>query len=134
MRFYKVDGPNYDNIVLRRIVKRTENSYQTYQVYRKGLTVVDNASITWTVDNDGNGIKISDCFTEVHNAIIIPETFCGHPVTGIDVNAFKDVPASRILYVSTGTTHILNESLEEISATTEFDILKAKDDKLILRR
>ena len=124
MHIYNIAGNNYDNIVLRRVVRRGENLYQSYQIYRKGKRVVGNASILWTVRENGTGLTITDCRTDTEDTIIIPVELEYNYVTEIEAAAFDNMNNNNV--------QILIDSLHEVelklSVTNDIDIKVIKEE------
>ena len=120
MHIYNIVGNNYDNIVLRRVVRRSENLYQSYQIYRKGKRVVGNASVLWTVQENDIGLTITDCKTDTKDIIIIPAELEYNYVTEIAESAFDN------------NVQILIDSLHEVdlkfSVTNNIDIQVIKEE------
>lgn len=124
MHIYNIAGSNYDNIVLRRVVRRGENLYQSYQIYRKGKRVVGSASILWTVRENGTGLTITDCRTDTEDTIIIPVELEYNYVTEIEALAFDNMNNNNV--------QILIDSLHEVelklSVTNDIDIKVIKEE------
>ena len=124
MHIYNIAGSNYDNIVLRRVVRRGENLYQSYQIYRKGKRVVGNASILWTVRENGTGLTITDCRTDTEDTVIIPVELEYNYVTEIEASAFDNMNNNNV--------QILIDSLHEVelklSVTNDIDIKVIKEE------
>ena len=124
MHIYNIAGSNYDNIVLRRVVRRGENLYQSYQIYRKGKRVVGNASILWTVRENGTGLTITDCRTDTEDTVIIPVELEYNYVTEIEASAFDNMNNNNV--------QILIDSLHEVelklSVTKDIDIKVIKEE------
>ena len=124
MHIYNIAGSNYDNIVLRRVVRRGENLYQSYQIYRKGKRVVGSASILWTIRENGTGLTITDCRTDTEDTIIIPVELEYNYVTEIAESAFDRINNHNV--------QILIDSLHEVdlkfSVTNNIDIQVIKEE------
>lgn len=124
MHIYNIAGSNYDNIVLRRVVRRGENLYQSYQIYRKGKRVVGSASILWTVRENGTGLTITDCRTDTEDTVIIPVELEYNYVTEIEESAFDNMNNHNV--------QILIDSLHEVelklSVTNDIDIKVTKEE------
>ena len=132
MCIFIVTGEKYDNVVVRRVAKRSERQYQSYQIYRNGSKAVATASITWTIENNSTVLTIKECPTETPDMIIIPEEFESKYVTAINPDAFKETRTNKVKLVASKQFLVRRGTNDELAATKEIDV--TGNDKITLER